>query len=150
LVSVTRPGYLLGTFGSRRAVAAAGIYNTVDAQAPTTPLEIADGERRADVDVKLWKYAVISGRVVDERGDPLVGVNVRAARISYFAGRRTTTVPTATGADILAGRAITDDRGMFRFTNLMPAEYLIVVPNAITSRPAGFGFGARLGTHTYL
>ena len=79
------------------------------------PLTLRDGEVREDVNVALWRAFAVEGRVVDEFGEPMAGVEVHAK--SPDSGQR-------------AGRAgpwqmITDDRGMFRVFGMAPGRYLI-------------------------
>ena len=72
-----REGYPASAYGQRRA------------SGQTQPLTLREGERRADVRLQMWKYAVIAGRVVDEAGEPVVGVAVRALIKGLTAGRPT-------------------------------------------------------------
>jgi protocatechuate 3,4-dioxygenase beta subunit len=66
-IRVTRSGYLSLAYGQRRPREAA------------KPLQLADQEVLERVDVALPRMAVISGRIVDEMGDPIEGVNARDA-----------------------------------------------------------------------
>ena len=121
-VNVTKPGWIAGAFGRRRP------------GGTLVALSLKDGERRSDVTVTLWRYAVISGRAVDESGDPMVDLDVRAFQQTFIAGRRHLTFVT---------RAKTDDRGMFRFANLLPGNYVVVAPATVVSEPAGFAGAIR-------
>ena len=78
---------------------------------------LTSAQRTADVAVRIWKNSVIAGTIVDEAGEPVVGVQVRAARRVFSGGRRRFVPggPTAT----------TDDRGAYRLSALLPGEYLI-------------------------
>jgi len=64
----------------------------------------------------MWRTAVIGGRVTDDNGDPLIGAEVRAMRQQYVAGRPHYDTPI---------RARTDDRGVYRFSTLIPGDYLV-------------------------
>ena len=94
-------------------------------------LTLAEGERLLDAKLPLWKYAVIGGTVVDEAGEPVIGVSVRALARSVAGGR------TMYGAEFsyLVPTATTDDRGIFRLSQLMPDRYVIVVPSTQTTVP---------------
>lgn len=85
----------------------------------------------APVAIKLQDQALpagsVSGAVVDERGEPMQGVVVRAQRLRTVNGRRVSL--TATDA------VETDDRGRFRVFALRPGEY--VVTAAVTARLGG-------------
>jgi protocatechuate 3,4-dioxygenase beta subunit len=113
-----KPGFVDGAYGRLRP---GGSSQSVD---------LADGENRGDVKVRLFKFASISGIVVDESGEPIVGAQIRALRRSLTAGRRMLSAVNAT--------AQTDDRGMYRLGNLIPGEYIIAAPNVQTSTPANF------------
>jgi hypothetical protein len=113
-LSATAPGYL-ATFNSPGG-----------GGAPTT-ITLAEGERRNDIKVRLSKPAVVSGTVVDEAGEPAVGVMVRAMRRSPVGGK----VRYSAGQ---LGR--TDDRGMYRITSLPPGDYVIAIPQSASTVPA--------------
>jgi hypothetical protein len=108
-ISATKAGYVEGASGRRRPGGAA------------QPIVLGDGERIGDVMVRLWKHAAVTGTVVDEMGEPLVGVQLRAFRREFAGGRRR----YVTGAVWIPPFASTDDRGIYRFGNLMPGEYIV-------------------------
>jgi carboxypeptidase family protein len=110
-LNVSADGYLAGGYGQR------GPNGT------TLPLELGEGQRVSDVTIRLWKFAAISGSVVDEFGDPMVGVPVRILQVSGGAGPRRV-VPAA--------KAVTDDRGAFRSWSLQPGDYIVAVPSMAT------------------
>jgi hypothetical protein len=62
------------------------------------------------VTVRLWKDAAITGTMVDERGKPAIGMQVRAFRREFAAGRPR----YVTGAGIIQPSAFTDDRSIHR------------------------------------
>ena len=74
-VQATKDGYAPGTYGQRRAWGQSQF------------LALAEGERPTDVTLRVWKYGVIAGTVVDEAGEPVVGVAVRALITDVVAGR---------------------------------------------------------------
>jgi protocatechuate 3,4-dioxygenase beta subunit len=121
-LAATKAGWIPGAYGRRRP------------DGGSLPVDVTDAERRIDLTVPLWRYAVISGRVVDEAGDPMVSVDLRAFQQTFAAGRRQMT---------FVGRMRSDDRGMYRFSNLLPGDYLIVIPTGIASEPATFGGAIR-------
>ena len=84
------------------------------------------GEWVSDLRIALVRPAVLAGRVIDERGDPVVGVNVGVLERVRVAG-----------ADhYMSGRAaVTDDRGAFRIIDLTPGTYLVLVPGAEAAVP---------------
>ncbi len=74
-LQATKDGYAPGTYGQRRA------------EGQSQLLSLAEGERLADVTLRVWKHGVIAGTVVDEAGEPVVGVAVRALVKNVVAGR---------------------------------------------------------------
>lgn len=113
-VTAQKPGYIDGAYGRRMPTGA------------TRSLVLAEGERVGDVSIAIWKYAAISGTVIDEAGEPVVGIQVRAMRRSIVAGRRLFT----TGAS-----GTTDDRGVFRISMLTPGDYLVAVVSTHVAVP---------------
>jgi len=112
-----KSGYAESTFGQRRPYTYSGMR-----------LTLADGERRGDVTLRLWKYGAITGRVVDEVGEPLIGVMVTALARAWIAGR-----PVLTE---LNNVATTDDRGVYRLTRLVAGDYVVAVIRQQGSTPA--------------
>jgi hypothetical protein len=129
-IDATKPGWLGGAPGRRRP---GGV---------SMPLELANGERRNDLSISIWRAGAIVGRAIGDNGDPLVGVEVRAMRQTFIAGRRQSETPI---------RAKTDDRGAFRFSGLMPGSYLVAVLSNVLSEPEGFsGAMSAVGDRAYL
>jgi Carboxypeptidase regulatory-like domain len=115
-ITATRFGYFEGTYG-----------RDTTSHAPGAAIPLREGEWVSDLRVTLWRPGVISGTVVDERGEALVGVWVRAlAQIPVAARRRMAVGPAA----------LTDDRGAYRLAELRPGRYLISVPSPQPSVPA--------------
>lgn len=129
-ISSTRSGWMPGGYGRERP------------DGPTRPLDVSDGARRGGLRIPMWRYATISGRVTDETGDPLVGFEVRAVARTWVAGR-----PRHVFVE-RAGRTHTDDRGMYRMSDLAPGDYLVVVPAGVTSEPANFSQVVRTAGET--
>ena len=84
---------------------------------------LRDGERR-DVHLRLPRLGVITGRIVDERGSPMVNASVRALEISMSAGYRRIQSKA---------EARTDDRGMYRLHSLWPNSYLVCASTRSTA-----------------
>ena len=91
---------------------------------PGTPIDIADGQIAEKVNFSLSKGSVIAGRIVDESGEAMSGVNVQALRYQFMAGSRRL-MPTG-----MSDR--TDDQGAYRIFGLAPGDYYI-------SATSGFG-----------
>jgi uncharacterized protein (DUF2141 family) len=93
------------------------------------PLALADDERIGDVILTMWKHAAIAGTVVDELGEPVVGVTVRAVPRRIVAGRSQYDLDYTSVGDR------TDDRGFYRLSSLIPGDYLLALPNITGSLP---------------
>lgn len=65
----------------------------------------------------------VSGRVVDENGNPLRGLRVEAAEIGYRYGVRFLS-PVATQ---------TDQDGIYRISGLEPGDFVVIIPPSTTS-----------------
>lgn len=103
-ILASRSGYLNGAFGQRRA---AGDSSTIT---------LTYGQWINNVDISLWRPAVITGFVADEAGAPIAGVTVRAYRHDHRAGH------TALRE---VSRAFTDDIGAYRLGSLVPGDHLV-------------------------
>jgi hypothetical protein len=80
------------------------------------PIELADGETMAKAEIALPRGAVVTGRIVDEFGDPVAGANVQAMRYRSMQGIRQL---------MPAGGDGTDDTGAFRIYGLTPGDYYV-------------------------
>ena len=115
-LAVARPGY----FPSQ--------YDTGEAAPEKTRFALAANQWVKDARVVLWRAGAISGTVVDERSEPLSGAYVRVLR----------RVPVGDQSVLAAGPvARTDDRGVYRVSNLAKGEYLVAVPTVQMSKPKG-------------
>jgi hypothetical protein len=81
------------------------------------PIELADKQVLDKADVAMPRGGVISGRIVDEFGDPLPDALVSAMRQTWSNGRRRL-LPTGRTSQ-------TNDLGQFRMYGLPPGEYYI-------------------------
>jgi len=82
------------------------------------PIDLGDGEIRERVDVTLARWGTLTGRILDELGDPVQGATVQVLRIQYQAGRRRL-VHVQTAAHP------TDDLGQYRLFALSPGQYIV-------------------------
>jgi hypothetical protein len=108
-ITATKMGYVDGASGRRRPGGA------------SQPITLAESERVGGVVVRMWKRAAITGTVVDEMGEPVIGVQVRAFRREFAGGRPR----YVTGAVFVQPSASTDDRGIFRLGSLIPGDYVV-------------------------
>jgi protocatechuate 3,4-dioxygenase beta subunit len=104
-------GYLEGGYGQRRP------------NGPYALLDVKGSEAAGDVVIKLWKAAVVTGRVLDEAEEPLVNQVVGI-------------VPFNTDGRLLNGPTMrTNDLGEYRFSGLAPGNYVVYVPQTQISVP---------------
>jgi hypothetical protein len=108
-IDVSKGGYVGLSYGQRRPFEQG------------KPVEVAEGQVIEKLDVTLPKGSVITGRIVDEFGEPLAGVRVGAMRYRYFSGQRRMMNAPGTGAS-----DTTDDIGQYRLHGLSPGDYYIV------------------------
>jgi hypothetical protein len=107
-------------------------------------IAITDDRWVNDVVIPLWRLGAVGGRVIDEVGEPVAGVVVRAFGQALVAGQ----------FQAVAGpMATTDDRGLYRLTGLEPGRYSIGVLSvqstalsATPEAPAAYAVGELEGT----
>src|SRR6185295_8050872 len=81
------------------------------------PVEVGDGQTIEKIDFALPRGALVTGRVLDEVGEPVTDVQVAALRYQFVQGQRRL-VP--------AGRTVTtNDIGEYRLFGLPPGQYYI-------------------------
>ena len=94
----------------------------------SAPIALAAGQWLKDLKIPMWRYGGIAGTVTDERGEPMIGVAVRAiGRITKVAGL---------DQPMAGPMAVTDDRGDYRIGRLPAGIVLVLVPNVQMSVPA--------------
>jgi hypothetical protein len=104
-LTVSKAGYLTLQYGQRRPLERG------------RPIDLTDAQVLERTDVLLPRGGAVTGRIVDEYGEPLADATVQALRYQYVGGQRQL-VP--------AGRsAQTDDLGQYRIYGLPPGDYYI-------------------------
>ena len=116
-LSAQRTGYVRAEYGARPGSVRQG----------GSILQVGSGQTVNGINLKMIPQAVLSGRVLDEDGDPILHASVQLLRERWVNGRRQH-VPLNTDA--------TDDRGEFRISGLMPGKYIAM---ANTGRSAAQG-----------
>jgi protocatechuate 3,4-dioxygenase beta subunit len=115
-LSATKSGYVTVQYGQTRPFEAG------------KPIELTDGQLLDKADIGMPRGCVISGRVLDEFGDPVADAMVSAMRSAWSGGRRRLQ-PSGRGT-------ITNDLGQFRIYGLSPGEYYV----SATLRGGDMGF----------
>jgi protocatechuate 3,4-dioxygenase beta subunit len=104
-LSAAKPGYVMVQYGQTRPYESG------------KPLDLADGQVFDRADIAMPKGSVISGRILDEFGEPIADAMVSAVRSAWSGGRRRL-MPTGRTAQ-------TNDLGQFRIYGLAPGEYYV-------------------------
>ena len=124
---VHAPGYVAAQYGQRRAAE------------DGTGVEVRGGQITSRVDVRLQPAAIISGRILDDAGEGLAGVEIEVLARRYLPGG---------AAPVAVGFAQTEASGVFRVGDLQEGEYYVraYVPAAV--RPSK-GDGTQAYAPTY-
>ncbi len=112
VVSANKPGYVPATYGATRP------------QMPGLTIALGDAQHAADITIRMPRGAVITGRVVDDQGQPAANLRIVANERVMVNGE-----PSYRG---FGSSALTDDRGMYRIYGLVGASYVLsasVSPN---------------------
>jgi hypothetical protein len=109
-VTVSKAGYVGLEFGQRRPFEGG------------RPLDLTEGQTLESIDFALPLGGVITGRITDEAGDPIVGAYVQAMRYRFMPEGRRQLTPV-TGQFWLSN--ITNDLGEYRLFGLMPGTYIV-------------------------
>jgi protocatechuate 3,4-dioxygenase beta subunit len=89
------------------------------------PVTVTAGNGTTGIDFKASRHGTILGRVMDERGQPMPQVQVRAGSRMEINGN-VQMVPRMMG--------MTDERGEYRLSNLEPGEYEVSVEAGVAMR----------------
>lgn len=105
MMSATKSGFVTVNYGQKRPFE------------PGKPIELGDGQAIENADIVMPRGSAITGRIVDEFGDPVADTVVTALRSTWANGRRRLQP---------AGRtATTNDLGQYRIYGLPPGEYFV-------------------------
>ena len=99
-----RPGYLAGTYGSRRQYSAG------------MPLKVSAGQTMSALVIPLYPLITLTGRVLDADGDPVPQVYVMMLREAYQRGRK---------QFFGMSGVMTDANGEFKLSNFAPGRYYL-------------------------
>jgi 5-hydroxyisourate hydrolase-like protein (transthyretin family) len=116
-LEVTRTDYVTARYGQDQP------------DKPGATLSLAPGQKIADLLFRLNRMGIITGRVVDEDGDPIRGVAV-VSMVHKTAGGKPK-------IEVNEGDR-TNDRGEYRIVDLVPGRYSIVATPPQTPMMSGF------------
>ena len=129
LISVIKAGYST-SYPYELFYGASSLFNELMDGRRGMSVSVGAGERKT-LTIRAWKTATISGRVLDEAGEPVVGVEVFAYPRMLAGGRPWLNTT-------LAFTGHTDDRGAYRIPELRAGDYVVGVPSTrITGRAIG-------------
>jgi len=101
---------------------------------PGTPITLVDGQRMDNLALAMPRAGVITGRITDEKGEPINGAPVQLMRSRVING----TTRFVTYYPIFGiFNSATDDRGVYRIYAIEPGEY------AVTASVRHVGMNAR-------
>ena len=104
-VSVSKAGFVTMQYGQNRPFE------------PGRPIELSEAQVMEKADVALPRGSAVSGRILDEFGEPVADASVGAMRMQYTGGKRKL-VPSGR-------QSTTNDLGQFRIFGLPPGEYYV-------------------------
>lgn len=119
-LEANKPGYVRSAYGARRF------------DRPGTPIEVTHNERVHNLQWRMSRGSVITGRIVDEFGQPAQGARVSVQQVRVVNGERTL-VPVPLVTTILG--EVVDDRGVYRLFGLPAGDYVV----SATPRSIGTG-----------
>jgi len=104
LLTVMRNGFVTTTYGSR------GPFR------PGTTISLSRGQNLKEVNFRLTPHGVVTGRIVDEDGEPVASARVQLMTYRYQQARKTL-MPSGAGN--------TDDLGEYRIFGIAPGKYYL-------------------------
>lgn len=83
-------------------------------------INLSEGEAVEDIDIALTRGGVITGRVIDANGQPLIQESVRLTALDERGQKRGVNLP-------YSFMLTTDDRGVYRLFGVPPGRYIVSV-----------------------
>ncbi|MGD0496921.1 MAG: carboxypeptidase regulatory-like domain-containing protein [Bryobacteraceae bacterium] len=114
-LQVSRNGFVTAEYGARSP------------SSPGTPLTLSRAQQPQDLVIRMTPHAVVSGRIVDQDGEPVASVMVQLLKLQYAQGKKRLQT---------AGSAQTNDLGEYRAFGLAPGKYYISAGMVLTAAAA--------------
>ena len=132
-MSVSKSGFVTMQYGQSRPFE------------PGRPIELAEAQVMEKADVALPRGSAVSGRILDEFGEPVADASVTAMRMQYAGGKRRL-VPSGRSST-------TNDLGQFRLFGLPPGEYYVsatlrTIDAMVMDMLGGAGAGGPTGSNS--
>lgn len=105
MVSASKPGYVSVSYGQTRPFESG------------KAIELTEGQILDRADITMPRGSVITGRVVDEFGEPVADAMVNGLRSVWLNGRRR--------LQAIGRSAMTNDLGQYRLYGLSPGDYYV-------------------------
>jgi hypothetical protein len=102
--------------GDARGYVPLTTYTARQARRAGTLFSLTPAQRLTGIVLRLTRNSAVSGRIVDEDGDPISSVEVQLLRVSYRSGKRVL---------VEVNKASTDDRGRYRIWGEGPGKYYL-------------------------
>jgi hypothetical protein len=131
------------TVTAQRAPYVGGLYGQTRANGPGSPIEMREGAVVENIVIRMTRGGVITGRVMDDAGNPAINVNVLAMRYQYGPnGRSLESYGGTVGIQ-------TDDLGQFRLYALSAGQYIVAarVESSYMFNPVGYGDSGPITTY---
>ena len=134
-------------FGARKNGFLPGAYRPDEKSTAGTLLILSEGQSLKDVLFRLTPASAIIGRITDESGEPVPGVEIQALLKVDKAALGDEERMLLSGQLLPIGRSVTNDLGEYRVYGLPPGEYYVsAIDSGIPGlteyslRSGGFGF----------
>jgi len=105
-LAAERQGFVSGNYGASRPLG------------PGTPLDLKKSQVMKDISFKMTPQGIIAGKILDDEGEPVSGVNVQVLQYRYMMGKKRL-IPA------VQGLVMSNDLGEFRAPNLSPGRYYV-------------------------
>jgi hypothetical protein len=103
-LAAERTGYVRQNYGAKHS------------QARGTTLSLSSGQHLKDINFQLTPQSALSGKVLDDDGDPLGRTQVQVMQMGYQKGKR---------GPVGRRSSMSDENGEFKIANLAPGRYYL-------------------------
>jgi protocatechuate 3,4-dioxygenase beta subunit len=131
-----------GSYNLMPYTPAFGVANEASFGQPGKSVTVGEGEEVDRVDFSLTKGGVVTGRVIDGEGRPVIEQHVNLTRVDERGQRMLSSY-------FNPFMFSTDDRGVYRLYGLTPGRYKVSVGDAPDSGSVRFGFGGATYKRTF-
>jgi uncharacterized protein (DUF2141 family) len=105
VITAQRTGFADQAYGAKRPGSRQG-----------SPVSVEQGQEMKNLLIKLTPHGVVTGRLLDEDGEPKAGISINAMRFEWLGNRRQLST---------FGESSTNDLGEYRIYGLAPGAYIL-------------------------